>query len=492
MAGTEAVEPRLNDPNARVGTVVDKYTLIRVLGRGGMGAVYEARHATLARRFAIKFLLPELATNREILRRFENEAKAAGGLEHPNVAAVTDFGRADDGAPYIVMEFLQGEDCAALLKRVGPLPVPRATDIVLQACRGLAVAHRMGIVHRDLKPENLFITDAGDGSDLVKVLDFGIAKLRVSDASVVTGTGATFGTAFYMSPEQARGAGEVDGRTDVWSLGVVLYELLSGRKPFMGEQFLQVIHQILSVEPPALTTLRPGLPPGLLAVVERTMAKELPRRVPSALALAEALAPLAGRRAPIEREAPEAAMAATAATPETITGSPPAPPNRAASSVPARTPTKRRGRVLAIATVTLAAGLGILVLARGRRQGAAETLAPAAFTAGAPAPLAAAPPPTAPGPHAGAPVAPASPAVAAVPIASVHAVPEQKVARPTGGPLRRASEQSGQSSDRRSFRRPERGAVASSPTEPPKSPPPAQTPVPRRPVDIEKDNPYGP
>src|SRR3954454_7763928 len=140
QAGARTDRP--SDAAARIGAVVDKYTLVRLLGRGGMGVVYEARHAKLSRRFAIKFLLPELAANRDLLRRFENEAKAAGGLEHPNLAAVTDFGTASDGAPYIVMEFLEGDDCSKLLKRRGPLPVPRAANIVAQACRGLALAHR--------------------------------------------------------------------------------------------------------------------------------------------------------------------------------------------------------------------------------------------------------------------------------------------------------------------------------------------------------------
>lgn len=306
-------------PDKRIGTVVDKYAVVSVLGRGGMGTVYEVRHGTLARRFAMKFLLPELAANRDVLRRFANEAKAAGGLEHPNLAAVTDFGRAADGSPYLVMEFLEGEDCAKLLRRLGPLPLPRAANIVVQACRGLAVAHRAAIIHRDLKPENLFVTDAGDGSDLVKVLDFGIAKLRPSEASIVTGTGATFGTAYYMSPEQARGAGEVDQRADVWSLGVLLYELLAGRRPFAGDQFLNVIHQILSVEPPPLATLRPGLPPKLLAAVEQAMKKDLAQRFPSVSALGEALAPFAGREtnwAPAPVRSREA-MLATLPTPAT-------------------------------------------------------------------------------------------------------------------------------------------------------------------------------
>jgi eukaryotic-like serine/threonine-protein kinase len=280
--------------DARLGSRVDKYTLVRLLGRGGMGAVYEARHAQLARRFAIKFLHPQFATNPDILRRFENEARAAGGLEHPNLAAVTDLGTASDGSPYLVLEYLEGCDCATLLHRSGPLPVGRACDIVVQACRGLALAHAAGIVHRDLKPENLFIARSGDGSDWVKVLDFGIAKLRPLDAEGVTRTGATLGTAYYMSPEQARGAENVDERTDVWALGVVLYQLLSGQRPFQGQAFLHIVHQILSADPTPLAELRAGLPPALLNVVSQAMHKDAAQRIPSVSALSQALQEFVG------------------------------------------------------------------------------------------------------------------------------------------------------------------------------------------------------
>jgi tRNA A-37 threonylcarbamoyl transferase component Bud32 len=351
----------------RIGTVVDKYQITRLLGRGGMGAVYEARHAKLSRRVAIKFLLPDLARNREILHRFENEAKAAGLLEHPNLAAVTDSGRAADGAPYLVMEYLQGEDVSKLLRRSGPLSVSRAVDIVLQACWGLAVAHKARIVHRDLKPENLFVTEAGGGGDVVKVLDFGIAKLRSTDGSFVTSTGTAFGTAHYMSPEQARGAAEVDERTDIWSLGVVLYELLAGRKPFEGDQFLQVIHQILSVEPPTLATLRPGLPPALVAAVARAMRKDISARFENVVAFGEAIGPFAGSSR--SWAAQPGARFETAATPMTN------PPGAA------RRTTRSRNGLIGL----VAGGAVLVAVALALALGRSHPVVPASVASKAPA-----------------------------------------------------------------------------------------------------------
>jgi serine/threonine-protein kinase len=483
-------------PDARIGSVVDKYTIVRMLGQGGMGAVYEARHATVARRFAIKFLLPEIAAKPEVLRRFENEAKAAGGLEHPNLVAVTDFGRAADGSPYLVMEFLQGEDCAQLLRRVGPLPVSRATDLVLQACRGLVVAHRAGIIHRDLKPENLFLTEAGDGSDLVKVLDFGIAKLQQSDASISTGTGTTFGTAYYMSPEQARGAGDVDQRADVWSLGVVLYELLSGRKPFEGDQFLHVIHQILSVDPPPLASLRSDLPSRLVAVVERAMAKNAAERLQSALAFAQALAPFARQGVPFANARRAQPPSPTAPTPDTrasvnrpLLNEPRAGNDHVRTQPPA--PVRRSAARVVVGAAFVIALVGAVLTMRK------ETDRPPV-------------PPTPSGAQT-LPSPPARPTVSeprqdSVPDPTANRVPAPRpspapptappAARPPAG-VRSKFEHSEHGSSKRGARR--RGAPPTPPLDPasiPNSAPPKALPETQpatgRSIDIEKDNPYNP
>jgi serine/threonine-protein kinase len=283
------------DKDLLIGALVDKYRIVRLIGRGGMGSVYEAQHQALQRRFAVKFMLQQYAANRDILRRFENEAKAAGRLKHANIAAVTDFGQGPDRAPYLVMEYLTGRDCAGLLATEGPLPVARAANIVFQACLGLSVAHAAGIVHRDIKPENLFVTDAGDGSDLVKILDFGIAKLRLPNASAVTGSGVTMGTCHYMAPEQLRDSGKVDQRADVWALGVVLYELVTGRKPFQGADMTKIMYQIAFETPAPVVGLRPDAPAALANVIELALKKNADERVATVADLACLLAPIAGR-----------------------------------------------------------------------------------------------------------------------------------------------------------------------------------------------------
>ena len=273
--------------------IAGKYQLVRLLGVGGMGEVYEARHVVVGRRFALKFLRPELTANTDIVSRFQREAQAAGALENENIAAVVDTGTGDDGAPFLVMEYLEGEDLAHLLVSQGRLSVPRAVYILIQACRGLMAAHAKSIIHRDLKPENLFICKRNDGTDLVKVLDFGIAKLHVG--TVMTQTGTTMGTPHYMSLEQARGAKEVDLRTDIYALGVILYEIIGGAKPHPGDNYNEILYHVISKEPTHLDTIRPGLPSGLAAIVHRAMAQEAEDRYASTAEFMTALIPFAER-----------------------------------------------------------------------------------------------------------------------------------------------------------------------------------------------------
>jgi endoglucanase len=280
---------------SRVGELVGgKYRIVRFLAEGGMGAVYEAQHAVVKRRFAIKLLHPDLATRRDILARFEREAATAGGLENENVAATVDFGIAADGTPYIVMEYLVGEDVASLLEREDHLAIPRAVDVCLQACRGIQAAHAAGILHRDLKPQNLFVCRREDGTDLVKVLDFGVAKLRaINEERAATGTGSILGTPAYMSPEQARGDKCIDYRADVYALGAILYELVSGRTPHPGDSNNAILHHIFTQPPIPLDSVRPGLPGPLVESIERALSSDLHARHASVEAFGLTLAPWA-------------------------------------------------------------------------------------------------------------------------------------------------------------------------------------------------------
>ncbi len=311
------------DRQDRVGeTVGDKYRVVRFLAEGGMAAVYEARHLVVNRRFAIKFLRVDLAAQRGALERFQREASVAGGLEQENVAAVMDFGVAADGAPYIVMEYLAGETLASLLRREGKLPVRRAVDLCVQASLALTAAHAAGVVHRDLKPQNLFVCRRPDGSDLLKVLDFGVAKLQEAEShGMVTATGATLGTPFYMAPEQARGEDTCDQRTDVYGLGAVLYELLSGRRPHVGDSHNAVLHHICTQDAIPLSDVAADVPPELVAIVHRCLAGSPDHRFPSMGSLAEALAPFVGRQ-PWPAPAPGPEPTPTPAAPATKQGRP--------------------------------------------------------------------------------------------------------------------------------------------------------------------------
>ncbi len=262
----------------------------RLLGRGGMGAVFAAREPRLDRRVALKVLLPQGHESQEALARFEREARAAAALQSDHVARVYGVGHAADGSPYIAMELLDGEDLAAVLARRGPLPAGDVLALMLQATEALVEAHGRGIVHRDLKPANLFLARRPTGATTLKVLDFGISKAQAGAGAPLTATQAFLGTPLYMSPEQVRDVRAVDARTDLWALGVVMYELLTGKPPFLADTLPDVMDRILHASVAPLCPARPEVPRALEAVVLRCLEKDPARRFTSAQELAEALA----------------------------------------------------------------------------------------------------------------------------------------------------------------------------------------------------------
>jgi len=277
-----------------VGECVGNYQIVQPLGEGGMATVYLAVHPELRRRVAVKVMNPDLIRSDEMVQRFFNEARAASGIGHRGIVEVSDLGRLPSGAPYIVMELLEGESLADRMARVGRLPLPAAVEIAGQAADAMSAAHAHGIVHRDLKPENLYLVPdpMRPGVELVKVLDFGIAKLgqRPSDSSGMrTRTGAILGTPRYMSPEQCRESRDVDHRADVYSLGVVLYEMLAGAPPFVSSSWGELAHMHIGVEPPSLSVQVPDLPPTMAAVVHRALEKSPAARFQSMLDLKDAV-----------------------------------------------------------------------------------------------------------------------------------------------------------------------------------------------------------
>ncbi|HZU82434.1 MAG TPA: serine/threonine-protein kinase, partial [Polyangiaceae bacterium] len=245
--------------------VAGKYEIERVLGRGGMGVVVSARHLQLGHRVAIKFKRRAADAESTPAERFLQEARAAAQLSSEHVARVLDFGRTDAGVPYIVMEHLQGIDLQQVLQRDGPMPAPRAVALVLQACEAIAEAHALGIVHRDLKPANLFLSTRRDGAVVLKVLDFGISKVTGAaagaGAQVRTTSGLFLGSPSYMAPEQARSAECVDARADVWALGVILFELITGVRPFDGASVAETLARVaVPSTAPSMRRFRPEVP----------------------------------------------------------------------------------------------------------------------------------------------------------------------------------------------------------------------------------------
>jgi serine/threonine protein kinase len=261
-----------------IGQRFGNYRSISLLGEGGMGAVYLAEHPDIGRKVAVKVLRTEFSRDAQLLGRFLNEARAANAIRHPNIIEILDSGTTDAGVSYLVMELLEGEVLAGRMRRLGRLPLPTAMEFAYQTASAVGAAHRKAIVHRDLKPDNLFIVpDEHDPArERIKVLDFGIAKLqaRAMGDSVKTRTGTLMGTPVYMSPEQAMGTKEVDHRSDIYSLGVILFEMICGKPPFFSEGFGELVHMHLNVAPPSPRSFVPTLPGSVEALIYKMLAKK--------------------------------------------------------------------------------------------------------------------------------------------------------------------------------------------------------------------------
>ncbi|MEE8549912.1 MAG: serine/threonine-protein kinase, partial [Gemmatimonadota bacterium] len=275
-----AEEPATPDPHKLIGRTVSHYDVVDVLGAGGMGVLYRATDTRLGRTVALKFLPPQWSLDGAFKARFEREARAVAALDHPNVCAIHEIGETDEGQLFIAMAFYDGETVKEKIAR-GPLAVDEAMELAAQAASGLAAAHRAGLVHRDIKPANLMVT----GEGVLKILDFGLAK---TDETALTESGIVLGTPAYMSPEQTRGEG-VDARTDLWSLGVVLYEMLTAQRPFGGKD-MAVFHAILHEEPRPPGELRADLPSEMEEMVLRLLSKDPEARYAGAELLSEELA----------------------------------------------------------------------------------------------------------------------------------------------------------------------------------------------------------
>jgi serine/threonine protein kinase len=394
MLGSERSVPGASALPQPGDLIAGKYRVEREIGRGGMSVVFGAKHQVTGRRFALKWLLPEISVHPDAAERFIRESQVSGRLQHPNVVEVFDIGQ-DAGTHYMVMEWLAGESLADRLERVGALSLRDACGFLIPCMRGVAAAHAAGIVHRDLKPANIFLCQATrESSELAKVLDFGISKLSIASGDVhspVTSIGILLGTPHYMAPEQMQ-AQPVDARTDVYAFGVILYQVLSGSLPFSATNYGALVVQVATETPRPLQELVPGVPPGVADCVARAMARPAADRFQNLHALITALEPYAMGTLP---------RPSSRGTYPTILDEPVAtvrpfdPPGMASSVRPSAaasiTPAKRRKQLaLYLAACVFVAVATVLSLrARNRErpvgdrpttslQAASETVAPAA------------------------------------------------------------------------------------------------------------------
>lgn len=384
--------------------LIGKYEIVRQIGRGGFGLVYEALHLGLRVPVAIKVLRSDSRQHPQTLERFRREAWTSAQIASPHVVRVMDVDVLQDGSPFIVMELLRGHDLETELNVRGRLPLREAVGYVLQAASAIAEAHARGVVHRDLKPNNLFLVEQG-GIRSIKVLDFGLSKIA-SELSV-TKTSSQLGTPLYMSPEQIRSAKHTDARSDIWSLGVILYRMLALRTPFDGQTVTDLMVEILGQPPPELTRVAPNVPPELARVVMRTLCKDPADRYRSVAELASALAPFG----------PPGAFVATGAAPVSV---PQLGPSATLTDSSQDTPVEAPPSHLRSVLIPLGVALGIVVAAVGLRAwwiSAASSAVAGSAQAGSGAPVVAAAPAAA-APAAAAAKLPSAPAALAAPSTS--------------------------------------------------------------------------
>ena len=313
--------------------VAEKYLIERVIGKGGMGVVYVAKHLQLGERVAIKFLKRKTLESEELVARFLREGRTAARLRSEHIARVRDVGTMPDGAPYLVMEYLDGRDFDAVLAEHGALSPQVAVKYVLQACEGLAEAHSMGIIHRDLKPANLILIRKRDGATAIKIIDFGISKLVSNEGGPgMTQAAVMMGSPLYMAPEQMASARDADARSDVFSLGAILYHLLTGKPPFLGTSAVDVFERITR-GPPSPRDLRADLPEGIEVITSRCLRKARGQRYPDVAALAAALVPFGPPHAELYAESAERILRAGESTAE---GSSPVEPSGGLAPSPVR------------------------------------------------------------------------------------------------------------------------------------------------------------
>jgi serine/threonine-protein kinase len=380
-----------------VGESIGSFKVVAKLGEGGMGAVYLGEHKRIARKVAIKVLLPELSVNHEIVERFFNEARATSLIRHPGIVDVTDCDLLPNGSAYIVMEYLEGETLGASLRRGERLSVAHAAFLTRHVAHALAAAHEKRIVHRDLKPDNIFLpSGAASGDSPTKILDFGIAKLlktEVGENKLKTRTGSIIGTPAYMSPEQCRGIGDIDHRTDIYSLGCMLFEMLCGRPPFVSEGFGELIQAHLSVAPPSIRALDLTLPSVVDGLVARMLAKspgERPQTMRELVALLDAV--IAAAPATSDPVVLKRAPGAQFPVPTTLRSASAEKMSVTDEGEPIVAPRAHRSAVLIGGVVVAALALGL-----GALRGRSKPAAPAPIAA-LPAPVVPAPPPSSPAP----------------------------------------------------------------------------------------------